>query len=134
VTLAAVVDFEPFRYRLEKALKRSDGSRAGRPPYDPVLMFKVLVLQALYNLSDDQAEVRIRDRLSFMRFLGLAPQCAEPRCRDDLAVSRAPGAGPGDREAVRAVRCAAEGWRLTGARRADHRRDGDRRAASAPDR
>ena len=56
VKLAAVVDFEPFRYRLEKALKRSDGAKGGRPPYDPVLMFKVLVLQALYNLSDDQAE------------------------------------------------------------------------------
>jgi IS5 family transposase len=34
-------------------------------------MFKVLVLQALYNLSDDQTEYQIRDRLSFMRFLGL---------------------------------------------------------------
>lgn len=73
MTLAEVVDFEPFRYRLEKALKRSDGSKGGRPPYDPVLMFKVLVLQALYNISDDQAEFQIRDRLSFMRFLGLNP-------------------------------------------------------------
>src|SRR3990167_9706629 len=78
VTLAAVVDFEPFRYRLEKALKRSDGSKGGRPPYDPVLMFKVLVLQALYNLSDDQAEFQIRDRLSFMRFLGLNPNAPSP--------------------------------------------------------
>ena len=78
VTLAAVVDFEPFRYRLEKALKRSDGSKGGRPPYDPVLMFKVLVLQALYNLSDDQAEFQIRDRLSFMRFLGLTPNAPSP--------------------------------------------------------
>ena len=50
--LAAAVDFEPFRYRLNKALKRSDGSKGGRPPYDPVLMFKILILQALYNLSD----------------------------------------------------------------------------------
>ena len=78
VTLAAVVDFEPFRYRLEKALKRSDGSKGGRPPYDPVLMFKILVLQALYNLSDDQAEFQIRDRLSFLRFLGLAPNAPSP--------------------------------------------------------
>jgi len=69
--LASVIDFEPFRYRLEKALKRSDGSKGGRPPYDPVLMFKILVLQALYGLSDDQAEFMVRDRLSFMRFLGL---------------------------------------------------------------
>ena len=69
--LGAVIDFEPFRYRLEKALKRSDGSKGGRPAYDPVMMFKVLVLQALYGLSDDQAEFMINDRLSFMRFLGL---------------------------------------------------------------
>lgn len=71
----------PFRYRLEKALKRLDGSKGGRPPYDPVLIFKVLVLQALYNLSDDQAEFQIRDRLSFMRFLGLAPNAPSPDAR-----------------------------------------------------
>jgi transposase len=56
---------------LSHALKRSDGSKGGRPAYDPVLMFKVLVLQAFYSLSDDQAEFQIQDRLSFMRFLGL---------------------------------------------------------------
>lgn len=69
--LSATVDFEPFRYRLVKVLKRSDGAKGGRPPYDPVLMFKILILQALYGLSDEQAEFQIRDRLSFMRFLGL---------------------------------------------------------------
>ncbi len=77
-TLSRTVDFEPFRYRLEKALKRSDGRQGGRPPYDPVLMFKILILQALYGLSDDQAEFQIRDRLSFMRFLGLAPTDRTP--------------------------------------------------------
>ena len=76
--LAAVVDFELFRKPLAKALKRSDRARGGRPPYDAVLMFKVLVLQALYNLSDDQAEFQIRDRLSFMRFLGLGLEDAAP--------------------------------------------------------
>jgi IS5 family transposase len=69
--LAAVVDFELFRAPLSQALCRSDGSKGGRPPIDPVLMFKVLVLQALYGLSDEQAEFQIQDRLSFMRFLGL---------------------------------------------------------------
>jgi IS5 family transposase len=69
--LNAVVPWEVFRKPLAKALKRSDGAKGGRPPYDPVLMFKILVLQALYNLSDDQAEFQIQDRLSFMRFLGL---------------------------------------------------------------
>ena len=87
--LAAVVDFEPFRYRLEKALKRSDGAKGGRPPYDPVLMFKVLVLQALYNLSDDQAEFQIRDRLSFMRFLGLNPGVQSPDAKTIWGTVRA---------------------------------------------
>jgi IS5 family transposase len=70
--LGAVVDFELFRAELDTALDRSDRVRGGRPPYDAVLMFKVLVLQTLYTLSDDQTEYQIRDRLSFMRFLGLA--------------------------------------------------------------
>jgi transposase len=70
--LAAVVDFEVFRRDLEQALSRSDRAKGGRPPYDPVLMFKVLVLQTLYTLSDDQTEYQLKDRLSFMRFVGLA--------------------------------------------------------------
>lgn len=69
--LSQAVNFEPFRYRLNKALKRADGSKGGRPPYDPVLMFKILILQSLYTLSDEQTEFMIRDRFSFLRFLGL---------------------------------------------------------------
>jgi transposase, IS5 family len=70
--LAAVVDFELFRDELNAALDRADRTRGGRPPYDAVLMFKVLVLQTLYTLSDDQTEYQICDRLSFMRFLDRA--------------------------------------------------------------
>jgi IS5 family transposase len=70
--LARVVDFEVFRGDLEAALSRADRSKGGRPPYDPVLMFKVLVLQTLYTLSDDQTEYQLKDRLSFMRFVRLA--------------------------------------------------------------
>jgi transposase, IS5 family len=70
--LAMVVDFELLRPELEAALARSDRAKGGRPPYDEVLMCKVLVLQTLYTLSDDQTEYQIKDRLSFMRFLGLA--------------------------------------------------------------
>lgn len=51
----------------EKARK----SNAGRKPFDVVLMFKLLVLQTLYNLADEQVEYQVRDRLSFARFLGL---------------------------------------------------------------
>lgn len=69
--LSAVVDFELFRPEFDAALNRSDGSRGGRPPMDPVLMFKVLVLQALYGLSDAQAEFQILDRRTFGRFLGI---------------------------------------------------------------
>lgn len=67
-----VIAWEVFRKPLAKALIRSDGAKGGRPPYDTILMFKILVLQALYNLGDDQTEFVINDRLSFMRFLGLA--------------------------------------------------------------
>jgi transposase len=70
--LRAVVDFELFRGELDAALHRSDRARGGRPPYDPVLMLKVLIVQTLYTLSDDQTEYQIRDRLSFVRFLGRA--------------------------------------------------------------
>ncbi len=70
--LAAAVDFGLFRAELDAALRRSDRAKGGRPPYDPVLMFKVLVLQTLYTLSDEQTEYQLKDRLSFMRFVDLA--------------------------------------------------------------
>jgi IS5 family transposase len=65
------IPWETFRPVLSKSLRKFKKSNAGRKPYDSVLMFKILVLQSLYNLSDDQTEYMIRDRLSFMRFLGL---------------------------------------------------------------
>ena len=46
-------------------------SRAGRKPFDAILMFRMLMLQSLYNLSDEQIEYQVRDRMSFTRFLGL---------------------------------------------------------------
>ena len=51
-----MVDFEVFRPTLDVALGRKDRARGGRPPLDAVMMFKILVLQALYGLSDEQAE------------------------------------------------------------------------------
>jgi hypothetical protein len=76
--LKAVVDFELFGAELEAALRRADRSRGGRPAYDAVLMFRVVVLQRLYTLSDDQTEYQIRDRPSFLRFVGLALHDAVP--------------------------------------------------------
>jgi hypothetical protein len=64
-----LVPWEEFRPALELICRKPDAdrkSRAGRKPIDAVLMFKALVLGALYNLSDDQIEYQIRDRLSFM--------------------------------------------------------------------
>ena len=69
---AAAVDFELFRPVLDAALAYADGAKGGRPPLDPVLMFKVLIIQAANGLSDERAEYLINDRLSFMRFLGLS--------------------------------------------------------------
>ena len=69
--LNTVVAWEMFRKPLAKALNRPDRSQGGRPPYDAVMMFKILVLQALYGLSDEQAEFQIMDRRTFGRFLGL---------------------------------------------------------------
>ncbi|MBF0853767.1 transposase [Gluconobacter wancherniae] len=65
------VDFETFRPDQEKTLAYSDGSKGGRPLFDPVLILKILVIQTLNNLSDERTEYLINDRLSFMRFLGL---------------------------------------------------------------
>jgi IS5 family transposase len=66
-----LVDFEMFRPALEAAVPRADRSKGGRPPFDHVLMFKVLILQTMHSLSDERTEFLIKDRLSFMRFLGL---------------------------------------------------------------
>ena len=72
LAFAAAVDFEMFRPELTRALAYSDGAHGGRPPFDPVMMFKILVIQAANNLSDERTEFLINDRLSFMRFLGLS--------------------------------------------------------------
>ena len=71
VTLKAEIDFEFFRADLERVYEKPRKSNAGAKPFDVVLMFMVLILQHLYNLSDDGIEYQMRDRLSFMRFLGL---------------------------------------------------------------
>jgi len=74
VKIDGVVPWEALRPRLETVWRKpaeERKSRAGRKPWDAVVMFKAIVLCELYNLSDDQVEYQLRDRLSFMRFLGL---------------------------------------------------------------
>jgi transposase, IS5 family len=81
LAFAAAVDFEIFRPELTRALAYSDGLQGGRPPFDPALMFKILVIQAANNLSDERTEFLINDRLSFMRFLGLGLSDRVPDAR-----------------------------------------------------
>ena len=69
--LSRLIDFEIFRPLLEEALNYGDGRMGGRPAYDPVMMFKVLILASLNNVSDEKMEFYIRDRFSWLRFLGL---------------------------------------------------------------
>ena len=76
--ISTLVDFEVFRLDLVRAVPRSDGTKGGRPAFDPVLMFKILLLQAMHGLSDERTEYLIKDRLSFMRFLGLGLSDAVP--------------------------------------------------------
>lgn len=72
-TLDDAVEFEAFRETLMALRAGPRKSNAGRKPYDVVLMFKMLVLQSLYGLADGQLEYQVRDRISFMAFLGLRP-------------------------------------------------------------
>ena len=78
--LNAVIDWELFRVDLETLLGYDvrDLRKGGRPPFDVVLMLKVLVLQKYYALSDDEAEFQIMDRFTFMHFLDLQPSDSVP--------------------------------------------------------
>ena len=67
------IDWKIFESPLDESYKDEDKdlSKGGRPPFSRLMMFKSLLIQSLYNLSDDQLEYQIVDRASFRRFLGL---------------------------------------------------------------
>lgn len=69
--LNGIVNWQMFVPVLDRAIPREKSDKGGRPPLDNLLMFKVLVIKRLYNLSHEQTEYQINDRISFMRFLGL---------------------------------------------------------------
>ena len=71
IELSQRIPWEEFRSSIERVHKQDRKSAAGRPAWDAVIIMKALVLGRLYNLSDDELEYQIRDRLSFTRFLGL---------------------------------------------------------------
>ena len=69
--LKSMIKWESFRKIIEKVFDIESKGPGGRPRYDVILMFKILILQRYYNISDEQVEFQILDRLSFMRFLDL---------------------------------------------------------------
>jgi len=84
VKLNAIIPWEMFRPRLRSVRRKPEGERksnTGRKPWDEIVMFKAIILCALYNLSDEQVEYQMLDRLSFTRFLGLEPKDSVPDAR-----------------------------------------------------
>ena len=69
--LNRIIDWNLFADLLAETTTKPRKSAAGRKPFDRVMLFKMLVLQRMNNLPDDRLEYQVRDRLSFMRFLGL---------------------------------------------------------------
>jgi IS5 family transposase len=65
------INWEIFRKIINTGLKKEAKGPGGRPPYVYILMFKIMILQKIYNISDDQTEYQINDRLSFQRFIGI---------------------------------------------------------------
>ena len=80
--LNKIINWEIFKDKITKVFYR-ENKGVGRPPFDYILMFKILILQRLFNLSDDQTEYQILDRSSFRRFLGIEtkiPDAKRYRC------------------------------------------------------
>ncbi len=95
--IAALVPWESFRADIEAVVltpEETKKSKAGRKPIDAIVMFRMLILQSLYNLSDDLAEYQVGDRLSFTRFLKLGIEDRIPtarRCGCSVRSLRKPG-------------------------------------------
>jgi len=70
--ISGTIDFEMFRPILNKVFRKERVSAGGRPAWDYIMMFKILLLQQWYGIADDRAEYVINDRLSFQRFLGIS--------------------------------------------------------------
>ena len=105
------MDWHAFRPLFNVIHQKQRKSNAGRKPHDVTLMFKMLVLQALYNLSDDATEFQVRDRLPFQRFPGLSPDDTVPDAKT--------------------LGCSASSWRATGGNAATRAEFTARAAAGA---
>jgi hypothetical protein len=78
--LNEVIDWDIFRPIIDQAREKERKSNAGAKGFDSILLFKVLILQSLYRLSDEALEFQILDRYSFSRFLGLHAASKVPDC------------------------------------------------------
>src|SRR3979490_3407973 len=127
-----IVRWEDFRADIEAMTETEPEERksnAGRKPYDALLKFKIVVLQSLHNLSDEQTEYLIRDRFSFMRFLDLEIEDPVPDATT-IWLFREALMGGGLIDRLFALRPASGGRGLHCAWRPDHRRH-DRVGAQA---
>lgn len=93
VKMESIINWEAFRPIIEHTIKEEPKGPGGRPPYDSILKFKMMILQRLYNISDEQLEYQVNDRLSFMRFLDLTiaddvPDCNTIRYFRDTLISK----------------------------------------------
>jgi len=78
VRLKAQVDWDGFRPVVEEAFPVRDPRKGGQPPYDRLMLFKMLVLCRLYHLSAEALEFQVNDRRSFQDFLDLEPHHEVP--------------------------------------------------------
>ena len=69
--LSESIPWEAFRPLLDKGYSQERKSNAGPKRIDPLILFKMLVLQQLFNLSDEEVEFQVNDRRSFEEFVGL---------------------------------------------------------------
>jgi hypothetical protein len=69
--IGKMVDFAALSAQVDAAAPRPSRKLGGRPPFPTELMVRVLVLQQLQGLSDEQVEYQLLDRMSFQRFVGL---------------------------------------------------------------
>ena len=70
--IEAHIDFAALAAQVDRVAPRPVSAQGGRPPYPTETMVRILVLKRLYNLSDEQMEYQLLDRMSYKRFCGLA--------------------------------------------------------------
>jgi len=63
IAMKDLIDWEMFRAPIEKAIRKPNYEKGGRPAWDAVMMFKIVMLQQWYNLADENTEYQINDRL-----------------------------------------------------------------------